>query len=66
MNLKIARIRKELTQEELAKKSGISRKLISKAENGDYSKLNYEKMEKLARVLEVSIETLFFSSGDIL
>ena len=60
MELKIARIKKNLTQEELAKKSGISRNLISKVENGNMEKISYEKMNKIAKVLGVSVKELFF------
>mgnify|MGYP002625321145 CR=1 FL=1 len=59
MELRIARMRKRMTQEELARKTGISRNLISKAENGNISKLNIEKMEKISRVLEISVRELF-------
>lgn len=60
MELKIARMKKKISQEELARKSGISRNLISKAENGDIKKLSVEKMDKIAKVLEMSIQELFF------
>lgn len=60
MELKIARIKKHLTQEELAKRSGISRNLISKVENGNMEKISYEKMNKIAKVLGVSVKELFF------
>ena len=59
MELRIAKMRKRMTQEELAGKTGISRNLISKAENGNISKLNIEKMEKISRVLEISVRELF-------
>lgn len=60
MELRIARMRKRMTQEELARKTGISRNLISKAENGNISKLSIEKMEKISKVLEISVMELFF------
>ncbi len=60
MELRIARMRKRMTQEELARKTGISRNLISKAENGNISKLSIEKMEKISKVLEISVRELFF------
>ena len=59
MELRIVRMRKRMTQEELTRKTGISRNLISKAENGNISKLNIEKMEKISRVLEISVRELF-------
>lgn len=60
MRIKLERIRKRMTQKELALKSGVSRYLISKAEHGDYSKLTYEKMSKLSEVLGVGVKDLFF------
>lgn len=61
MELRIARIRKRMTQEELARKTGICRNIISRAENGDISKLNVKQIKKIVEVLEVSAEKLFFS-----
>lgn len=60
MDLKIARLKKRMTQEELARKSRVSRNLISKAENGDISKMSVEKMERISEVLKISVKRLFF------
>lgn len=58
--IKVERVRLGLTQSELSKKSGVSRTLISKAENGDIFSMSYKKMEKLSKVLGVSAKELFF------
>ena len=60
MDLRLARLKKRMTQEELARKSRDSRNLISKAENGDISKMSVEKMERISEVLKVSVKRLFF------
>lgn len=61
MRLRDVRLKKRMSQEELARKSRVNRNLISRAENGDISKLNVEKMERISKVLKMSITKLFFS-----
>ena len=60
MDLRLARLKKRMTQEELARKSRVRRNLISKAENGDISKMSVEKMERISEVLKISVKRLFF------
>ena len=59
-NLKIARIKKNLTQMELAKQVGITNKYLSQIETGVSKNPSKSVMEKIARVLECSVQELFF------
>ncbi len=65
MNLKIERIKKGLTQEQLSKKADVCRLTISNIENG---KVNIKNIQlgvliRLARALESDIETLFLNEN---
>lgn len=60
MNVKLYRIKRGLTQDELAKKSGVCRNIISKAENGDFTHLRYLSMKSIAEALNVDVKKLFF------
>lgn len=60
MNLKVARIRKNLTQEEIANMIGITRKTYREIEKGKQNP-RFETMKKLSKVLEGSVDELFFS-----
>lgn len=53
------RIKLKLTQEELANRSGLSRCLISRIENGDDVNLTKKTMVAIANVLNVEISRLF-------
>lgn len=57
LNLKIARIKKGLSQKQLADKVGISPATVSKAETGKFD-LRLSTLVKLSKVLDVSIEEL--------
>lgn len=59
-NLKLARIRAELTQKELAKRVGITNKYLSQIERG--VSLNPSKgiMERISKELNTSVQELFF------
>ncbi len=57
INIKVERTRKRLTQEELAEKSGISTKHITKIENGRVTPSIYF-VYNIARALGVSIDKL--------
>ena len=50
-----------LTQEELAKKSEISRNTISSIETGVNTNVTYETMEKIAKALNKKVSTIFFN-----
>lgn len=56
--LKVQRAKKDLTQEQLAQKVGVTRKTINTVENGKYVPSTYLAL-KLARVLDVPVEELF-------
>jgi putative transcriptional regulator len=60
LNLKIARIKKGLSQKELAKLAGISPATVSKAENGKIN-LRIDTIKKISKVLDTPIMDLFFS-----
>ena len=62
VNLKLARIRKGLTQEELCKLANIGRVTLSKLEKGEGNPRR-DLMIRVAKVLEVSIEEIFFSEN---
>ena len=64
--LKVERVKKGWTQEELAKNSGVGRVTISNIERGKQSILDTPAgtLKKLARVLDTDIETLFFSEEE--
>ncbi len=64
--LKIARVKKELTQEGLSKVSGVSRVTISNIERGKQSILDTPAgtLLKIAKALDTDITTLFFSDND--
>lgn len=49
-----------LTQEELSKKSEVSRNTISAIETGTNTNVTYEVMEKIAKALNKKVATIFF------
>ena len=49
-----------LTQEELSKKSGVSRNTISGLETGINVNVTYEVMEKIAMALKKKVSSIFF------
>ena len=61
--LKEAREEKRLTQEELAKKSGISRQTIVAIENDNGYNTTFNTLVKLADALETTIDKIFFADG---
>lgn len=50
-----------LTQEELARKSTVSRNTISSIETGVNTNVTYEIMEKIANALNKKVPTIFFN-----
>lgn len=50
-----------LTQEELSKKSEVSRNTISAIETGTNTNVTYEVMEKIAKALNKKVTTIFFN-----
>lgn len=63
MNSKVKEIREKIgmTQLELSKRSGLSRQCISAIENGRSNVITNTTMEKIASVLNESVETIFFA-----
>ena len=59
MNIKILRIKKGLTQEQLCKELGMSRVTLIKVERGDFSALNFEKILRAMNFFNKSFEELF-------
>ena len=59
INLKIARVRKGLSQQELSEKTNVSKQYISLLETGQAKNPSLSIMKKIAEVLEVSIGEIF-------
>ena len=53
MNIKLLRVRRELSQEALAERSGVGRDTISRIENGHTHNVQYRTVARLAKALEV-------------
>lgn len=64
LNLKLARIRKGYKQKELADIVGVSRCYMSALENGKKINVNIKIAEELAKILDVSVQELFFSEEE--
>ncbi len=60
--LKKIRIEKNVSQDFLAKKIGITQKAYSKIENNE-TKLNVEVLQKISDILEVPVESFFKGSS---
>lgn len=54
------REKENMTQEELAQKSGVSRNTISSLETGANTNVTYEVMEKIGKALGKKVATIFF------
>lgn len=63
MNTKIKEFRESLkmTQDELAKKSGVTRPYISNLENGKQEVIKNTTMESIARALGKPVSEIFFT-----
>lgn len=61
MEVKIARIKKGLTQEQLRKQVKISPNKLTQIEHGNYSNVTFEQMKKIAKALETDVVKLFFN-----
>ena len=62
MGFKIKELREKenLSQAELAQKSGVSQNLIARLETGELKSCSTNTLEKLAAALETSVNNLFF------
>ena len=61
--LKEIREEKNMTQEELEKKSGVSRQTISAIENNDKYQAKVGTLMALAEALETTVDNLFFATA---
>lgn len=52
---------KNMTQEELARRSGVSRGTISAMENGADKQTTTKTLVKIARALDTSVDNIFFA-----
>ncbi|WP_300348119.1 helix-turn-helix transcriptional regulator [Clostridium sp.] len=59
LNIKIARIEKGFSQQELAKILGISRNKLSILENGNFENLTYPLIKKFLKVLDIDLNKIF-------
>lgn len=55
------REKEQMTQEELAQKSEVSRNTISGLETGSNTNVTYEIMQKIANALNKKVSTVFFN-----
>lgn len=62
-NIKIARVKRELSQEKAAEKAGISLVSFGAIENGKTSP-KVETVAKIARALEIDLHLLFMFEDD--
>lgn len=62
MAYKVKQLReaKNMTQADLTYKSGVSRAIISKLENGDAVVTTTETLKKLAEALDCNVSDIFF------
>lgn len=59
MIIKIARVKKNLSLEQLSEKTGISRITLSKYEKGDCGSMTLKTLKKLINVLELTSEEVW-------
>lgn len=60
-NLKVYRLKRKMTQDELAEKSGVSRTTIVAIERGDAKVTKTDTLIKLATALNYSVKEIFFA-----
>lgn len=61
MNIKIARVKNNWTQEELSKKANVCRTTISLIEHGNIDNIKLGTLKKLAKALNSTVEELFLN-----
>ena len=64
MNLKLARIKKGLTQRQLGKLVGLSNVTISHIENSNSDNVTKSIMKKIAAALDTTVQALFFDEDE--
>lgn len=62
MNVKIARIKKGITQAQLCKLVKVSPKKLVLIERGDYSTVSFGLAERIAAALDSTVQELFFDN----
>lgn len=63
LSLKLERVKKSLTQEDLSKKSGVCRVTISNIENGRIDNIQLGTLKRLAAALDSTVQELFLSEN---
>ncbi len=58
--IKEAREEKRMTQEELSKKSGVSRGTIVALEKGEITDVKMSTLQKLASAMDTTVQAIFF------
>ena len=58
MLLKIERVKRNLSQKQLSKLSGVGLNIISKMENGKIDNVTFGYIRKLAKALDIPVEEL--------
>lgn len=58
MLLKIERVKRNLSQKQLSKMSGVGLNIISKMENGKIDNVTFGYIRKLAKALDIPVEEL--------
>lgn len=61
--IKEVRILRRMTQEELSKKSGVSRAIISGLESGSRKETTTKTLLAIAKALETTVDDLFFNDA---
>lgn len=64
LSLKLARVKKGWTQEDLSKKAGISRVSICNIERNGIDTIPVKTLRKLAKALDTTVPELFFSEDE--
>ena len=64
LSLKLARVKKGWTQEDLSKKAGISRVSICNIERNGIDTIPVKTLRKLSKALDTTVPELFFSEED--
>ncbi len=62
-DIKVQRAMRDMTQDELARKVGVTRQTINAIEKGKYNP-SLDLVFNLARLFDMKIEELFFYGGD--
>lgn len=61
--IKALREEKKMSQEDLAKKAGVSRTIISGLESGSIKETSTKTLRKIAQALEKNVSDIFFETN---